>query len=172
MRRSWLPLILILLLIGLIPLGNSFAQPGLPASAVYLPIVFRSLPTVTSTLSPTATPQPTIPPVTSVCAQNAPAAHEGAQAWMMVQSPSRRSFTTLCVRLIVRGQVVVGASASGTAHYKTTDTSFDLGATDDEGVAAVTFNVGGASSGYTVAVDAQVRSSGKIYRASTSFTPE
>lgn len=179
------------------PIPSDTPTTGTNSNTVYLPIVQRVAPqpsptptpsatsgpigtaTRTSTPSRTATntPQPTptlgtIPAPSGVCAQNAPSPAEGAQAWMTVVSPSRRSNTTLCVRLIHNGQVVVGAPASGTAHYKTTNTSLGPEATGSDGVASITFNIGGATSGYTVDVDAQAVSGGVTYRAFTSFTPQ
>ena len=136
----------------------------------YLPLVVQSSPTPTPTATPTpiptATPRP-IPPPDGVCATNAPAPAEGAQAWMTVQNPARFSDTTLCVRLIVNGEVVSGATASGLAHYKTTNTALGPATTGADGVAQMTFSIGGASAGYTVVVDATVGG----YYAQTSFTP-
>ena len=91
---------------------------------------------------------------------------------MTVTNPSRRSNTTLCVRLIVGGNIVVGAQASGVAHYKTTNTPLGPQATGGDGVAAITFNVGGPTPGYTVVVDVTVVANGQTYRTQTSFTPQ
>ena len=124
---------------------------------------------------PPPPPPPPGPPVGApqgVCAQGAPAPAEGAQAWMTVANPARRSDTTLCVRLIVNGQAVAGASVSGTAHYKTTETDLGPATTGADGVAQITFNIGGASSGFTVRVGATATSGGQTYTAQTSFTPQ
>jgi hypothetical protein len=70
--------------------------------------------------------------------------------------------------LIANGQPVVGAQASGVAHYKTTTTALGPATTGSDGVAAITFSVGGASSGFTVVVDVTVNG----VQTSTSFTPQ
>jgi hypothetical protein len=91
---------------------------------------------------------------------------------MTVTNPARRSDTTLCVQLIVGGKIVAGATASGVAHYKTTNTALGPVATGGDGVAAITFSIGGATPGYTVAVDVTVTANGQTYHAQTSFTPQ
>jgi hypothetical protein len=142
----------------------------------YLPLMAKPFPTETpeptNTPEPTATSEPTntpvvIPPPSGVCATNAPAPAAGAQAWMTITSPARYSDTTLCARLIVDGHVVSGATASGLAHYKSTNTALGPATTGADGVAHMTFSIGGATAGYTVVVDATV---GGQY-AQTSFTP-
>lgn len=164
-----------------------FAAPAsVPSNYNYLAVVFHIVPPPTATPVPTNTPAPKatptpvptdtpVPPTKepgaptpdAPCDQNAPAPANGAQAWMTVSSPARFSMTTLCVRLISNGQVVSGASASGVAHYKTTNTSLGPSTTGSDGVAHMTFSVGGASAGFTVVVDAAVGER----TAQTSFTP-
>ena len=90
---------------------------------------------------------------------------------MTVPTPGRRSDNTLCVRLIVNGQPVNGATVRATANYKSTDAPLGPASTGADGVAQVTFNIGGASSGYTVRVDVTITASGQTYRTNTSFTP-
>lgn len=124
---------------------------------------------------PSPGPSPSTPPVPTpdgACAQNAPAPAEGAQAWMTVTNPATRSDTTLCVRLLRNGQVIAGAQASGVAYYKSTNTALGPATTGPDGVAAMTFSIGGASPGFTVRVDATVVYAGQTYTASTSFTPQ
>ena len=126
-------------------------------------------------------PQPPPPPPPSSggvpspnppCNQNAPVPAEGAQAWVTVPNPARRSITTLCVRLIIGGNVVVGAQASGVAHYKTTDTAYGPQPAGSDGVAALQINVGGPTPGYTVEVDVTVSANGQTHRTQTNFTPQ
>lgn len=154
--------------------------------SMYVPLLAKPAePTATPTITPipTATPKPTAQPTATTaptatlpplpapaapCDQNAPAPAEGAQAWMTITSPARFSNTTLCVRLIIGGQVVSGQTAHGVAHYKTTNTDLGTATTGNDGVAHMTFSIGGASSGFTVGVDADV--SGRT--AHTSFTPQ
>jgi hypothetical protein len=109
--------------------------------------------------SPTPAPPPPPPHVSGPkppCDQSAPAPEEGPQAWMTAVNPTRSSDTTLCARLIVGGQAVAGAQVSAVAHYKTTDTALGPSTTGGDGVAAITFNVGGPTPGYTVQVDVTV----------------
>lgn len=130
--------------------------------------------------SPAPIPEPTSPPPPSggvpspsgTCAQNAPTPAEGAQAWMTITSPARRSATTLCTRLIINGQPVAGAPVSGVAHYKGGPTNLGPATTGSDGVALITFSIGGATSGYSVQVNATVTTEGRSYHASTSFTPQ
>jgi len=171
-------------------LGSAVLATG--PQLVYLPLVEKPLPSPTllpdatptaTSPAPTIVPSPTptltpaltptqgsvnVPQPTGVCSQNAPVPAEGAQAWMTVYAPARRSDTTLCVRLIVNGLAVNGATASGIAHYKTTNTDLGPAITSDNGTAAMTFNIGGATSGYMVPVDATVNGQ----NATTSFTPQ
>jgi hypothetical protein len=168
-----------------------------PTTANYLPIVDVPFPTPTDTPSPTATPlpentptntsvpptatptdtpypptEPPIPPPAAPCNLNAPAPAEGAQAWMTVTDPPRFSMTTLCVRLILNGQVIPGATVSGVAHYKTTNTNLGPATSGADGVGHITFSIGGAAAGYTVVVDAKAVFGGQTYTAQTSFTPQ
>jgi hypothetical protein len=117
-------------------------------------------------------PPPSGPAPSGTCSQNAPAIAEGPQAWMTVTTPARRSDTTLCVRLTVGGQPVAGAEVIATAHYKSTNAPLGPATTGGDGVASITFSVGGATPGFEVSVDAVITSGGKTYRASTSFTPK
>jgi hypothetical protein len=124
--------------------------------------------------APQPTPAPQPPPssgITRTCAQNAPAPAEGAQAWMTVPEPGRRSDNTLCVRLVVNGQPVAGAGVEAEVNYKSTKATLDTATTGADGVAQLTFNIGGASSGYTVRVDVTVTVNGQTYTTNTSFTP-
>jgi hypothetical protein len=41
-----------------------------------------------------------------------------------------------------------------------------------DGVGQITFNIGGASSGYTVRVDVTISHNGQTYNTNTSFTPQ
>ena len=70
---------------------------------------------------------------------------------------------------------VAGAQMYCVVNYKTTDhrwpeNGFEM--TGGDGVASITFSIGGATSGYTVDVDVYLIYEGKTYRAATSFTPQ
>jgi hypothetical protein len=126
-------------------------------------------PTEMATIAPTPTPQTivSVPLPTGACAINAPAAVEGAQAWVTYPAPTENTNEIVCVRLIVNGQVVSGAPATITVHYKTTDTEY-TGTTGDDGVAQIVFDISRATSGFTVVVDASVGGQ----TAQTSFTTQ
>lgn len=115
---------------------------------------------------------PPIPQPVGECAQNAPEPEEGAQAWVTNGYPHQLEDVTLCVRLIVQGRIVFDAPASAVVKYKTTDRALGPAYTGTDGVAALTFNIGGASVGYTVWIDALVSHQGRSYTAETAFTPE
>lgn len=126
-------------------------------------------PTVTSTATNTPTPTQIVVTLPSPpCDQNAPTPQEGAQAWMTITDPSRFSNTTLCARLIIGGKLISGATVTGVAHYKTTNTNLGPATTGADGVGHITFSIGGATSNYTVIVDATVNG----HTAQTSFTPK
>jgi hypothetical protein len=115
----------------------------------------------------TLTEPPPVPDPVSPCNINVPAPVEGAQAWMTRRFPSQLSDTTVCARLIRDGKVVRGISMEATAHYKTKDTYLGRATVGADGVAHRTFNVGGATSGYTVVVDVTIDG----VKTTTSFTP-
>jgi hypothetical protein len=138
-----------------------FVTAQTPTHAVFVPLVIVGDP-----------PPPPIPQPTGECAQNAPEPEEGAQAWVTNGYPHQLEDITLCVRLIVQGRIVFDAPASAVVHYKTTDRELGPAYTNAEGVAALPFNIGGASRGYTVWIDALVSNQGRDYTAQTAFTPE
>ncbi len=106
---------------------------------------------------------------TGACRQNEPLPAEGAQAWMSVTNPQPGAETTLCVRLIVSGQAVVGATVSAVATYSTTTTILGPATTGADGVAAI--RIGTAAQSAAVRVDVTVQHAGQTYRTNTSFTP-
>ena len=186
----------IALLAGLLGLAQFPLFAAEPSSyGNYLPLALKAAntptasptPVPTATLTPTATaipttvapaPQPTttptpvvIAPPRGTCATNAPAPAEGAQAWAVDPQPSQNSNETICVRLIVGGQAISGATVSIDVKYKTTTSTYS-GSTGSDGVASLTFGIGRATVGYTVQVVATARSGGQTYRAQTSFTPQ
>lgn len=173
-----------------------FAEPS-PANTNYLALVMHIVPpptptntpvpsaTPTRTPVPSSTPAPTtippptltpteitidIPPVQPPCDQNIPPQIAiGAQAWMTIPAPSRFSQTTVCARFVVSGGFVDrGAVLTATAHYKTTNTDLGSVVAGNDGVAHLSFNIGGATSGYTVTVDGTM--GGQPF--STTFTPQ
>jgi hypothetical protein len=110
---------------------------------------------------PTSTPQP--------------AANYQASAWVSVSNPGKGSKQTVFGKLTRDGAGVAGAQMYCVAHYKTTDTRWPesgVQVTGGDGVASVTFSIGGATSGYTVSVDVYLIYGGQTYHAVTSFTPQ
>lgn len=150
--------------------------PSPTATPTNTPVIGVTL-TPTPGPAPTTTPLPTstptdlfLPHADPPCDQNEPVQFEvGTQAWMTVTNPSRFSFVTLCARYIVSGGAVTpGSVLDATAHYKTTDTVLDTAIAGADGVAHITFNIGGATLGYTVVVDGTIGGHPFL----TSFTPQ
>jgi hypothetical protein len=194
MRRAALTISLIALILLATRQGSSVRSQDTGATPVaYLPIVEvdgptltpsstpTNTPTITSTPSNTATathtrtPLPTstignYPNPESPCNQNAPFHQDGLQSWMTITSPSQFSYTTLCTRMTLGG-VVPGLGIHAVAHYKTTDTDLGIAYAGTDGVAKFTFNIGGATSGYTVLVESNAIYLGENYHSQTTFTP-
>jgi hypothetical protein len=118
-------------------------------------------------------PPVAMPPATpaGTCAQIAPAPADGARAWVTQPAPARGTQQTVCARLTAGGQPVAGAATSIRVRYKSTTTSYGPEATDAQGIAALTFAIGGATAGHTVVVDVTMRAAGRTYTARTEFTP-
>jgi len=119
---------------------------------------------------------PGIPPIQGACVQNAPPAAEGPQAWVTVPEPESESqFNSVCVRLIVGGQIVQGAKVNVTMHYRKKDVGYGPVKTDEDGVAEQGFNIGNrklALRNIPVPVDVTIEApDGTIYKTTTSFTP-
>lgn len=134
-----------------------------------------TVPLTPTSLPPTVTPIPTDTPIPVPTATPQLVASYQASAWVSVPNPSRRSNQTVFGQLTRDGVGVAGAQMYCVVHYKTTDhrwpeSGFEI--TGGDGVASVTFNIGGASSGYTVEVDVYLIHEGQTYRAVTSFTPQ
>lgn len=157
---------IVTLLVAGVALASGPSAVDCAASCTYLPLIRAQQPP-TATPTPIPTEQPSIPTPQPPCDQNAPAPAEGAQAWMTVQNPARFSNTSVCARLIQGGQVITGATMSATAHYKSKDTNLGATTSGADGVGHLTFNIGGASAGYTVVVDVAIGGQS----TSTSFTP-
>lgn len=165
--RAGLIATIVTLLIASAALGSSPAAVDCASNpCTYLPLI-RAEQAPTAEPTPTATQQPSIPAPLTPCDQNAPTPLDGAQAWMTVPNPSRFSNTTVCARLIQSGQVVTGAAMHAVAHYKSKDTDLGVTTSGADGVGHRTFNIGGASAGYTVVVDVTIGD----HATSTSFTP-
>lgn len=182
-------LVATLVIVAVAVAGLALAQPVV-TPATYLPVIRGAeqtptntpLLTATNTLTPrpTNTPGPTltpseiptfdIPPIASPCDQNQPTNfNPGVEAWMTVLSPSRFSQTTICARyMFPEGVVDRGAILHAVAHYKTTDTDLGTIVAGNDGVAHLTFNIGGATVGFPVTVDGTMRG----VPFSTSFTPQ
>jgi hypothetical protein len=120
---------------------------------------------------------PGIPPISGACVQNAPPAAEGAQAWLTVPEPNPDGQSdSLCVRLIVNGQVVKDARASAVLHYHQGDVKYGPVKTGADGVAEQGFVVGDkkrALGNVEVPIDVTIEAPDKqVYTAKTSFTPK
>jgi hypothetical protein len=112
-----------------------------------------------STTTPTAPPAPatTVPPVHSAALT--------CSASMSNSSPA--DYSTVNV-IVATG--LGGATATATAHYKTTDTTH-TGSAASNGVATIPFHIARATVGYQVNVDVTVSGAGSTRSCSTAFTP-
>jgi hypothetical protein len=119
---------------------------------------------------------PGIPPVQGACVQNAPPAAEGAQAWMTDAEPKiEGQFNSVCVRLIVGGQIVPDSKVNMVMHYRRQDVGYGPIRIDQDGVAEQGFNIGDsklAQRNQLVKIDITIDTpDGAVYTTSTSFTP-
>jgi hypothetical protein len=119
---------------------------------------------------------PGVPPIQGACVQNAPAAAEGAQAWVTVPEPTTESqFNSICVRLIIGGQIVKDSAVNVVLHYRRDDVKYGPVKIDEDGVAEQGFNIGDrklANRNIVVPIDVTITApDGQVYTAQTSFTP-
>jgi hypothetical protein len=142
----------------------------------------------------TATPsEPTAQPVADAKPSPAPTAAEppvppgalptavaeqrfaGTQVGVSNPRPTRRSEQTVTLELVREGERVANANVYLTAHYLTVDERQPPGSstvrTDQDGIAAITFNIGDATPNYTVKVDVTALVEGQQVVFQTSFTP-
>ena len=113
---------------------------------------FVGTPFYGSAVAPVPSPSPN--PVDPVCAVS-----------MSDASPSQHTTVTANI-----ASNEPNATVTVTAHYKTTTSTFNGSAASD-GSAAVSFNIGGATIGYQVAVDVSFGFLQGHTFCSTSFTP-
>lgn len=92
-------------------------------------------------------------------------------AWVSNGAPSRYTNVTVYGRLVVGSTPISGAGVHTIWHYRSTTPTQDC-TTGGDGVGSCTRNIGGASSGYRVDVDVQIRYDGQVYAADTWFTPD
>lgn len=139
-----------------------------------------------STEQPAASAQPapqgTGQPVSGIqspiqeCANNAPQPMDGvAQAWMqkVTVDANEKEDNRVCIRLIINGQVVVGAEVRGVVRFE--DEPMWIGPENtrkDDGVASIKFDVDKKKAGYTIVVDTEVLHNGQSFFAQTSFVPQ
>jgi hypothetical protein len=116
---------------------------------------------------------PGIPQPNGVCAQNAPPAAEGAQAWVIDPQPNAPGTdNVICGRLILQGAVVGGAQVTAEAQYPDHLRSFGPATTGADGVAALPFNIKIAKSRFVVEINVTFTApDGTNYTAATNFRP-
>lgn len=107
------------------------------------------------------------------CAPNAPAAAEGAQAWVADAEPAAPATgNSVCARLIVNGAPVAGAEVKATARYSDATFGYGPATTGADGQAQIDFNIDKAKNRFVVAIDvAFTAPGGQVYSASTNFRP-
>ena len=115
---------------------------------------------------------PNIPPHPDNCVAHAPAAIEGAQAWMTVYQPADpKQFDSVCARLILGGAPVQGAKVSALSYRYGKDADYHA-TTDANGVAEMGFAVDDARNRYIVYIDVTITGpDGKHYTATTLYRP-
>jgi hypothetical protein len=120
-----------------------------------------------------ARPEPAGDETAIGCPENAPAAAEGAQAWMANRRPAAPDMTnSLCARLTVGGAAVAGAQVAAVVHFNYGDTSIGPAMTGADGQVQIDFNIGKARHRSVVAVDVQIKAAdGAVYTAVTNFRP-
>lgn len=92
-----------------------------------------------------------------------------------VSDSTPEQYDTIYVYVTVTDQLgrpVEGAAGSATAHYKNTDTTKTLSASNSGGDMTATFRISGATLGYEVVVDVSISYDGLTASGETSFTPE
>jgi len=160
-------------------------------AAVGLPVRPRTTPAPTASVGPQVTPTPRqvlVPQVqvaatptsapTAAPEPTKPAASAAVQGTARIsnQSPPRRTDVTVSAKLTRGGQPVPNVPVYVIVHYKTVDERFPAGdateATNENGEANVSFNVGDATAGFLATVDVvgTVEGADPI-RLQTSFVP-
>jgi DnaJ domain len=155
-------------------------------AAFGLPVRPRTVPTVSPApvlAAPTATPRQVIVPADAQPSPTATAPPPTAAAAGPVQStvrvsnpsPPRRSEINVLMRLTRDDRPVVGAPVYLVAHYRTVNERFPAGnrtvPTNENGEVLITFNVGDATAGFPVNLDAIAMVDGAEHKAQTTFVP-
>jgi hypothetical protein len=111
----------------------------------------------------------TPPAISGECAANAPALEEGAQAWLTTAQPAAQ--TTLCVRVVVRGNVVRDGVFSGYVRYRAATQPW-LGPVpiDQNGLVVYPLDLTDAPHATPQTVDVAVTFLRRIYRTSVTVS--
>jgi hypothetical protein len=123
---------------------------------------------------PAPQPRPdTAPTLVIGCPENAPAAAEGAQAWVSNPQPQAPGSTnTLCARLTLGGAAAAGAQVSAVAHFNYGDLKIGPANTGADGQAQIDFNIDKARNRFVVSIDVTFKAAdGQTYTATTNFRP-
>jgi curved DNA-binding protein CbpA len=157
-------------------------------AAAGLPIRPRTAPAPTASPAPApvATPRqvvvppvvvpttPPAPPTVAAAPTQKPSPPQGT-ARMSNQAPARRTEASVIARVTRDGRPSPGIPVYIILHYKTVEERFPAGedtvATNDNGEATITFNVGDATAGYLVTVDVIAMVENEPLRLQTSFVP-
>lgn len=134
--------------------------PSPTARQVLVPQV--NLPTPTITAPPTTAAPPQAGPVRSTVRVSNPA-------------PARRTEISVILRLTRDNRPLPNIPVYVVAHYRTVDERFPAGdgtvATNGNGEATVTFNIGDATAGHAVNVDVIAQVEGETIQTQAGFTP-
>jgi len=138
-------------------------------SCMYLPALQQGAGATIQAATPAWGP---IPPILDgPCTVHEPAPTEGAQAWLTSYNLGPGDEATLCVRLIVGGQVVEGATVFFVARYQDRDRTSDNPAkTDARGLAVLPIALAaGVPLGQLVIVDAVAVAGDRAWPARVEF---
>ena len=154
---------------GLVPRQRT-PIPANPPAAAAGPEA-ESKPSPEALASPGPQPPPGALP-TNVAGQR----FAGSEVSVSDPTPRRQSNITVTLKLMREGQPVPNANVYLVAHFRTLDERQPPGTstvrTDENGAAAISFNVGDATPGFQVNVDVTVLADGQQVVFQTSFTPQ
>lgn len=139
-----------------VPTPTATACPTGTSTATATPLP-TSTPTVTPTAMPASTPTPTLDPV-------------AVAAWVSDPDPVQFSTVTVYGRLTFRGAPVSSVAMKATWHFDN-GLKYCTARTGIEGIASCSRFIWGATQGYYVSIDLEMSFAGRIYYASTGFTP-
>jgi len=165
-----------LIAIGLWLALTARAQDCAGQQCLYLPAVQVGTPSPALAPAPTealATATPDFGPIPPVldgpCAVHEPVPNEGGQAWLSSYNLAPGDTATLCVRLIVGGQVAPNEWVGATIHYPDREAGVVSQRGGSNGVAVLPFTVGAVAPGRLIVIDVVAVGRLRDYPAQVTF---